>query len=67
MTRPPVFAWTYRKRAYRIVPITEHLWAQIPKPPYVLLDAQGQVLSGITERELRWYRQRIKEVQGRTQ
>ncbi len=39
MTRPSVFAWTHRKRAYRIVLTSDRLWAQVPRPPYVLLNA----------------------------
>ena len=56
-----MFTWTHRKQVYQIVPTAAHLWSQAPKQPYVLLNAQGQVLSGITEHDLIWYRQRQKE------
>ena len=61
MTTPQpirVLRWVYRQQTYQIV-----RQAEARPIPYVLVDEHGQVLSGITERDLRWYRQRIKEQQ----
>ena len=52
----------YRPTFYIVKVVSSlYVWPRVPVPPYMLIDEHGQVLSGITERDLIWYRQRQKE------